>query len=397
MATWALPFLMGFAVSNGVLSAVVLGSSLAIRTVGFLIAVPIGGILADRLGSRRILFASGLIAAGGTALVMHHLGATDAYAQAAFAFGMFLSGAGQGACRPAYQAIVPMLVAPKNLQSANAALSLAVRATNLAGPAAATLLAATAGLNVAFLAIALLWLLSAMLPPWPEHPHTVRGTGDARRTVIGRVADDLAEGFREALRHSWFVAGLGALALVIGAGYSVTSVLLPVISNQAYGGPALLTGCTMALLCGALGGALTLARWQPDYRGRWAIGGLCIYGIVPLSLLVPEHFWIPLIAYFIAGWGLELFNVIWFTAIQQEISSDKLARVSSLDFIVSYGLAPVGLSAIGLLSVHFGATPILLAASVICIGAALLALAIPSSSYFRAETAGTPSPGGREK
>lgn len=45
-------------------------------------------------------------------------------------------------------------------------------------------------------------------------------------------------------------------------------------------------------------------------------------------------------AYVVAGLGIELFNVPWFTATQREVEPGKLARVSSLDFLFSYGLAP---------------------------------------------------------
>ena len=46
LATWALPFVLGLAVLDGSLSAVGLGVVLATRTVGFLAAVPLGGVLA---------------------------------------------------------------------------------------------------------------------------------------------------------------------------------------------------------------------------------------------------------------------------------------------------------------------------------------------------------------
>jgi hypothetical protein len=41
--------------------------------------------------------------------------------------------------------------------------------------------------------------------------------------------------------------------------------------------------------------------------------------------------------------GIELFNVPWFTATQREVEPDKLAGCP-LDFLLSYGLAPVGLA-----------------------------------------------------
>ncbi|MGW1933320.1 hypothetical protein ACWCPG_29060, partial [Streptomyces sp. NPDC001919] len=48
LATWALPFVLGLAVLHRDLGAAGLGLVLAARTVGFLAAVAVGGVLADR-------------------------------------------------------------------------------------------------------------------------------------------------------------------------------------------------------------------------------------------------------------------------------------------------------------------------------------------------------------
>lgn len=386
VATWALPFVLGFAVSQGQLSASCLGMLLAVRTVGFLVAVPVSGVLADRAGSRPMILRASMIAACGAVLVMFSLGSVTLAGRILAMAGMVLSGAGQGGCRPVYQSIVPLVVARHSLQSANAAFSLSVRATNLVGPAAAILIATVFGLQAAFFAIVVLWFISAIVPPWPDEPPRPAGppSGKGPAGVAGRMVRDLAEGIREARRHPWFIAGLLALTAVIGAGYSVTNVLLPVISNQAQDGANLLAGATMSLLLGALAGAVVMVRWRPAMRGWWALGGLGIYGIVPLGLLAPQQYWIPICAYFIAGFGLELFNIIWFTAIQQEIPPDRLARVSSLDFIASYGLAPAGLVMMAPLTAHFGMEPVLLASAIICFGAPLIAAAFPTVCGFRA-------------
>lgn len=49
-AMWGVTFLLGLAVSDGRLSAALLGLALAFRSVGFLIGVAMGGNLADRSG-----------------------------------------------------------------------------------------------------------------------------------------------------------------------------------------------------------------------------------------------------------------------------------------------------------------------------------------------------------
>lgn len=48
LATWALPFVLGLAVLDRSLTPAGLGLVLAARTAGFLVAVAVGGVLADR-------------------------------------------------------------------------------------------------------------------------------------------------------------------------------------------------------------------------------------------------------------------------------------------------------------------------------------------------------------
>lgn len=385
LATWALPFVLGFMVAQGNLEALELGVYVALRSVGFLAAVPFGGVFADRSGSRRIILAASLIAAGGTVLIALGLFANWPFGHWLASLGVILSGMGQGACRPGYQSIVPHVVSRDALQPANSALSLAVRATVLIGPAVATLIATNWGTAIALLVIAALWIASAVLPPWPFQPldkALIRGAGVS---LFRCFTDDLRDGYWEARRHPWFIAGLAALSTVIMTGYSVTAVLVPLISREHFGDASLLTGSVSAHMAGALLGAVVAARWRPIRRGHWALAGLGAYALVPVGLLLPQPLWVPLAAYALAGLGTELFNIVWFTAIQDEVERSRLARVSSLDFIISYGLAPLGLSAVAPVAQAFGMSTVLVITAIACAGAALLACTVRSTAGFRSD------------
>ncbi|MFJ7986028.1 MFS transporter [Streptomyces sp. NPDC096351] len=395
LATWALPFVLGLAVLHRDLGAAGLGLVLAARTVGFLAAVAVGGVLADRHARRAVVLWSALAAAAAAPLLAAGLGGSLAL----MTFAAALAGAGQGACRPAFQALTAETVEPGRRQQANAAMTLAVRGSTLAGPALTALLAAFLDVRTLLLGIGALWLVAALAPGKggvvadTAEPRTEQADGSdaGSDAASGSSASDVPragfrseflEGIREARRHPWFLGGLAALVAVIALGYSATSVALPLISRDRYGSEWVLAAAMTAYTVGALGGALVIARWRPRSPGWAALAGLGAYGVAPLSLTLPVHPAVVVAAYAVAGIGIELFNVPWFTATQREVAPDKLARVSSLDFLVSYGLAPVGLALIAPAIGRFGVTPVLAVCAAACFLVPAAAALVPTARHF---------------
>lgn len=372
LATWALPFILGLAVLERSITGVDLGIVLATRTAGFLAAVPVAGVLADRFPRRAVVLWSGLVAAAASPVIALGVGSSVWVMAAAAA----VVGAGQGACRPAFQALTAEVVDEERRQQANAALTLAVRVTTLVAPGLTALLAVVADTGALLLGVGALWLAAALLPP--------PGRG-AQAAPVARAgfAVEFAEGVREARRHPWFLAGLAALTAVIATGYSATGVVLPLVSRDRYDTEAVLAAAMTAYTLGALAGAVVMARWRPRAQGWAALAGLACYGFAPLALLIPVPAAVVVAAYAVAGLGIELFNVPWFTATQREVAPDKLARVSSLDFLMSYGLAPVGLALIAPAITAYGAGPVLLACAGICFLAPAAAALVPSARGFR--------------
>lgn len=376
LATWALPFVLGLAVLHRELSPAGLGLVLAARTAGFLAAVAVGGVLADRHSRRAVVLWAALAAAAAAPLLAAGLGRSVLLMTLAAA----LAGAGQGACRPAFQALTAEVVAPEGRQRANAAMTLAVRSSTLSGPALTALLAAFLDVGSLLLGIGLLWLVAALVPGRGAHVAVpVTAAGPAPRASFRA---EFMDGIREARRHPWFLAGLASLTAVIALGYSATSVALPLISRDRYGTEWVLAAAMTAYTVGALGGALVIARWRPRAQGWAAFAGLAAYGFAPLSLVLPVHPAVVIAAYAVAGIGIELFNVPWFTATQREVAPDKLARVSSLDFLLSYGLAPVGLALIAPAITAFGAPAVLAVCAAACFAVPAAAALVPTARHF---------------
>ena len=377
LATWALPFVLGLVIVAGDLGAAEAGLALAARTTGFILAMPVGGVIADRSGPRRMILGAGLLAAFGIIPIVFGIAGPGGIV--AIIVGAGIAGFGQGACRASYQAIIPRIVQPDRRQPANAAMTISVRVSTLVGPVLATAASLRFGATSTLWAIAALWILAALLPTWPE-----RGIAKAprERLTLSRFVADLRDGLDEARRHPWFMAGLGALTLVIAFGYSVTSLVLPYVSQALYGGPRLLAASVTAYALGALAGAFLIAQWKSEKIGWIALSGLALYGLAPLSLMYSGHIALPVIAYFAAGIGIELFNVPWFTATQREVPADRLARVSSIDFLFSYGLAPLGLAGLPPLIGILGVRPVLGICAAICFAAPMAAMLASGSRGF---------------
>ncbi|MFD4669205.1 MFS transporter [Lentzea sp. NPDC058450] len=371
LAMWALPFVLGLAVLERSITAVELGVVLATRTAGFVAAVPVAGVLADRHARRTVVLWSCLVAALVTPVIALGMGRSLLLMAVAAA----VVGAGQGACRPAFQALVAEVVPEGQRQQANAATTLAIRVTTLVAPSLTALAALITNAQVLLAVTAALWLCAALVPP--------RGQGKPEQSEAraGFVADFLA-GVHEVRRHPWLPAGLGALTVMIAFGYSATAVLLPVVSRDRYDTEAVLAGATTAYTVGALIGAAVIGRWRPRNAGWVALTGLGLYGLIPLGLLLPVHAVVLIAVYVVAGIGIELFNVPWFTAIQREVEPGKLARVSSLDFLLSYGLAPLGLALIAPAIDAFGSGVVLGACALICFAAPAAAALVRSSRGF---------------
>lgn len=104
-----------------------------------------------------------------------------------------------------------------------------------------------------------------------------------------------------------------------------------------------------------------------------------MYALVPLTLALSPSAVPIIVAYVLAGIGIEVFNVPWFTAAQREVPQDRLARVSSLDFVISYGMAPLGLALLTPAIRVGGTVPVLVACAIACALGCLLAAMTPSA------------------
>jgi hypothetical protein len=154
------------------------------------------------------------------------------------------------------------------------------------------------------------------------------------------------------------------------------NVLGPVIAQRHLGGARSWGVILAAQSVGAIIGAGSTLRVRPVRLLLAASFALPLLALPLFALAVPLD--LPLIAAasLTAGVGNEIFEVNWSTALQEQIPSDLLSRVSAYDALGSYALGPVGTVIAGPLALAVGAAAVLSFGGGIVIATAVVVLSL---------------------
>ena len=386
---------------------VLLGTVLACYGVPRTALIPLGGVLADRIGPRRLMLGADvarcLLAVALTVLAARHL-ATLAWLAPVAA----LLGAGEGLFMPASFAIMPTLLPAGSLQAGNAINSAAVQVGTVLGPALGGTLVATSGPVPAFAIDAASFAVSAgalwlMRPPPAVAAAPAEATAAAEAALAGQaaaapaaaVAPGAAAGeeaprpsvWRLLLRSVFFrrVLLISVLANLTFAG--TFEVALPALAHEHYGAGGF--GTLMACLgVGAVAGTLVAARRLTSARPMVVASASFIAAGVFVALM-PFLGGLPgaAIAALLFGAGIGFGDIIVITLIQQWSPAAMLGRVMSLLMLASLGIFPVSVAISGLLVRAFGPVPFFPAAGATLILGLIIALASSEVRNFRPVTA----------
>jgi Major Facilitator Superfamily len=339
------PIALAFAVLE-IGSTTDLGIVLAAAWVPQIAFILVGGVWADRV-SRSILMV------GANAL--------SGIAQGVVAV-LFLTGHAQltnlvalQICRgiatsfffPASQGIVPQIVDSAEIQPANALLRLSQTGTSIVGASVGGALVATIGSGWAIAFDSATYFASALVLSRMHLPGRVA-------TAARSFARELAEGWHEFSSRTWLwliVVTAGVTNCVWVGGQAV---LGPVVAKEHLHGAAGWGIVVAAESLGLVAAGLLALRWRP--QRALLVGCLSSFPmpILMASLAVPFPFPGVVGAAILAGFGLELFNVLWITVIQQRIPDDVLARVNSYDALGSFVFIPLGLTIAGPIAASVG-------------------------------------------
>ena len=347
---------------------ILLGTVLACYGVPRMVLIPVGGVLADKVGPRTVMLAADaarcVLVAVLVVLAARHMASLAALGPIAAGIG-----AGEGLFIPASYAIMPSLLDGERLAAGNAISTAAVQAGSLAGPAVGGVLVAVSHASTAAFAVdaasfAVSALTLALIPRGPASGSVAAAAGGAEGTADeGQGAgtadaggtDNGGQGVLALLRRSRALQVI--LVVVIAsnlAGGGLDGVALPSLAHARYGP----VGYGALLACLAAGSVLgTLAAARTGGLHRPAIFASLVFLIDGTALALAPYLGGEAgaaAALFTMGAANGLGNVTFLTVLQKWTPPALLGRVMSAIFLCAFGSYPLSVAVAGVLVRHVG-------------------------------------------
>lgn len=359
------PIALAFAVLDLGGSASELGIVVAAFALAEVVTVLFGGVLGDRVPRQLMLEGSAAACVVTQALTAVLLVGGWASIPVLGVIGV-LNGCLGALSQPSSSALTRSTVPAALVGDAVALRALLQTSAMVVGFAAGGVLVAAVGSGWAIAVDAATFAIAAYCFSRLDVPHIPA-------TSRGSFLGDLGEGFREVIAHTWLWL-LIAQALLYHLFYGgVQSVLGPIVIGDEFGRTA--WGVSLgALMLGFVVGGLVCLRWKPRrslYVGTYL---LSLTAAFPIAMALSDHLLPILVGAFLHGLGLQIFDVQWQVAIQQNIPEEKLARVYSFDLVGSFVARPVGLVLVGPVAAVTGMHSWMLAVGCVMGGSALAAL-----------------------
>ena len=346
--------------------AILLGTVLACYGLPRTLLIPVGGLLADRIGARTIMLAADA-ARCGLVVALVVLAAGHVASLALLGPVAALLGAGEGLFIPASFSVMPSLLEPEQLAAGNAINSAAVQAGGVAGPVLGGLLVAAAGPTPAFAVDAASFAVSALSlalvrlrpspaaaggPPGPGHTGAA-GQGQSRNTGAG-TEDGVWSLLRRSRLLQVIVVNVIAANLAFGGTFEVA---LPALAHARFGagGYGALIAC---LGTGAVIGTLAAARGGNAGRPALVASGSFLVEAVAVAF-IPFLGGLPgaAAATFVLGACNGMGNVVFLTLVQRWAPPRLLGRVMSVIMLAGLGSFPLSVAVSGVLVHRLGPSP----------------------------------------
>ena len=364
--TWMQSVAQSFLVLDLTHSGTQLGLTSAARFLPMFLFGPIGGVFADRMDKKRVLYVtqtlSGLLAGVFAVTIATHSIRLWVVYLLALALGFV-----NVFDNPARQSFISEMVSAQDLPNAVTLNSVAMNMARVFGAALGGVIAAAIGLALCFTCNALsfgavLVSLAAM-----------RGSELFPAKRISRQKRQVREGLRYVRSTPELLIPLVMIA-VIGTLAWEFQVSLPLMASQVFHGGAGSYGVMASVMGGGavVGGLISAARARPRARALClaAIG----WGIAILAAAVAPSMALELAALVFVGYGSITFNSLAKTTLQLTARPEMRGRVMALWALAWLGSTPIGGPIIGWAGQVIGARWALVIGGLAALACGVLAL-----------------------
>ncbi len=385
--TWMQSIAQSFLVLDLTHSGTQLGLTSAARFLPMFLFGPVGGVFADRMDRKRVLYLtqslSGLLAAVFAVTVATHSIRLWIVYLLAVALGFV-----NVFDNPARQSFISEMVTAEDLPNAVTLNSVAMNMARVFGAALGGVIAAAIGLALCFACNALSFaavLVSLAAMRTSELFPAERVTRQKRQVRQGLR---YVRSTPELLIPLVMIAVIGTLAWEF-------QVSLPLMASKVFHGGAAAYGVMASVMGGGavVGGLISAARSRPRTRA------LCLaavgWGIAILAAAVAPSMALELAALVFVGYGSITFNSLAKTTLQLAAKPEMRGRVMALWGLAWLGSTPIGGPIVGWVGQAIGARWALVIGGVAALACGVLALPALTRIDRRAAAQIPPAPAAR--
>jgi MFS family permease len=315
-------------------SGFAVGMTTALQFLPMLLFGAYGGLLADRIPKRRLLFITQALmtipAAGLFAVTALHIEEPWMIYIAVFLFGSV-----NCVDNPTRQSFVIEMVGPDRLVNAVSLNSVIIEVARIIGPAIAGVLIATVGVVPCF-GLNLLTFLAMIAALWSMDPRALHSPPPAVRKPGA-----IREGLRHVRRTPELAVPLALMALVGTLGFNF-QVALPLLAKFSFGGGA----ASYAVLVSSMGVGSIAAALINGHRGQTGGGIIAVaslaFGVAALLAAAMPDLILEAIMLAALGAAAVIFVSSINSTIQLAVSAEMRGRVMALFSIVFLGSTPIG-------------------------------------------------------
>ena len=327
-------------------SGAVVGALTAVQFLPILLLAPRGGLIADRMDKRKLLYVTQSLASL-IALTLGVLVLADSV-ELWMVFGLALAlGLVGSVDNPSRNSFVMEMVGRSKLANAVALNSVLVNSARVIGPALGGLLIVTVGIGWCFVINSVSYLVFIAALSLMRTRDIDRAHPETKQS--GQLRDSLRYVYRHPVLRSTLV-----MSAVIGLFAYEFEVVLPLLARFTFGGDADTFGAMFAAMgIGAVIGGLFVAT-RGKTSPRAILAAAAALAVTVAATAFAPSVWMANAALVMVGVSSSAFLTLSNSVLQLESSPQMRGRVVGMRAMAILGVRPVGAPIVGWIGEHLG-------------------------------------------